>query len=86
MSGQIPGRVIPGAFNLYLIDEKDMNLLAMNGCSRIVLTSEHLPNGLADEVMSGPDFNIPLLAMNYIYKPTDPAILSKYPHLQYLPT
>ena len=69
-----------------MIDQRDMNKLAMNGCSSIVLTNDHLPNGLADEIMSGPDFNIPMLAMNYIYRPTDPAILNKYPHLKVLPS
>jgi hypothetical protein len=71
---------------LYLIEEHELPLLSMNGCNRIVLTNDHLPNGLADEIMNGPDFSIPSLALNYIYRPTDEAVLAKNPHLKFLPT
>ena len=78
--------MINGAVNLYVIEENELPLLAMNGCQRIVLTNEHLPNGLADEVMSGPEFSIQSLPLNFIYRPKDEAILAKNPHLRYLPT
>ena len=62
-----------------------MHLLAMNGCNKVSLRD--LPNGLDDEVMGGSaEFSIPNLALNYIYKPSDPAIIAKFPNLAFLPS
>ena len=67
-----------------MIDENEMHLLAMNECNRVVLSDEQM--GIPNNIMSGPDFNIPSLAFNYIYRPKDQAVLDKYPHLRFLPT
>ena len=41
---------------------------------------------LQDELYKGLGFVIKPLAMNYKYRPNDEAILSKHPHLRYLPS
>jgi hypothetical protein len=56
----------------------------MNGIDRVYL--KELPNGLENELMRPPEFNIPCAAFNYLYRPRDEAVLAKNPHLRFLPT
>ena len=81
--GSNPGRVVPGALNLYLIDEKELPQLRMNGCDKVLLTDL---GGLENQVLGAPEFGIFPLAMNYKYRPSDEAVLSKFPNLRFLPS
>ena len=81
---KIPGKAIPGKVNMWLIQENELGQLRQNGIDRIMLTE--LPGGLEKELFNTPLFDMPCLALNYLYRPTDESVLQKNPHLRFLPS
>ena len=68
---------------LYVIPPDQQHLLKQNGCERIHF--QDYPDPSLEKEFTG-HFGFTSLALNYKYRPTDPAVLVKHPHLQYLPT
>jgi hypothetical protein len=81
---KVPGRQIPGKVNMWLISEQELGQLRQNGIDRVLLTE--LPGGLENEIFQPPLFNMPCLALNYLYRPTDENALQNNPHLRFLPS
>ena len=69
---------------MWVIADNELNQLRRNGIDRVILTE--LPNGLENELFKPPVFNMPCLALNYLYRPNDESVLQKYPHLRFLPS
>ena len=76
--------MIPGNVKIWVISDQEMSQLAMNGIDRVILTE--LPGGLENELFKPPQFNMPGLAFNYLYRPDDESVLQKNPHLRFLPS
>jgi hypothetical protein len=54
---------------MWVINDNEVHLLAMNGIDRVFL--KELPGGIENELMKPPEFNIPCAAFNYLYRPQD---------------